>query len=375
MLDKKRLISLDAFRGFTIALMLLVNNAGDWDHVFKQLEHSQWNGCTAADMIFPFFVFIMGVAVPLGMTSLQAKGFSSYDIFKKAFKRTIILFGLGILLSLVAYWSYMDHFRLMGVLQRLAITYFFLASIVLFNKRFLEFFVFVALLLIYTASLIYYAKINGDSLLLFPIRLNLTDFVDTKILGSLLLDNGHDPEGLFATIPSISSGLLGVFCGRFFLKIKTPIKTLWTLLLTGIALIALGFFSQYMIAFNKNLWTPSYVLYSSGWAFLILSLFYYLIDIKNYTKIFHPFISYGSNAITIYFIGSVFAMITVGIKWIGSNGELIRLKYFIYKATYASFLSPYLGDFFPSALWGFSYVILFFFLADWMYRKKWFVKI
>lgn len=381
MLEKKRLISLDAFRGLTIAFMLLVNNAGDWDHVFGQLEHAAWNGCTAADMIFPFFVFIMGAAMPLGILPQLEKGISTGTLAKSALRRTAILFGLGVVLSAFAFWSYMDHFRLMGVLQRLALTYFFLAAIILFNKRSLEIALFWIILILYAGALLFFAHTQGDFSLAFPIYYNLSDLIDSRILGSLnhtfdkTLLLGHDPEGLFSSIPTICSGLAGIFCGRILLEKKSPMQIFWKLNFIGVLLIALGLLSQSIIPFNKNLWSSSYVLYSSGWAFLVLALFFYLIDVKKCFKPFYPMIAYGSNAISTYFLGSVFAMITVGIKWIGPEGELTRLKTVLYNSTYATLFAPHFGASIASALWGASYVVLFFFLADWMYRRKWFVKI
>jgi predicted acyltransferase len=353
MIQKKRLISLDAFRGLTIILMLIVNNAGDWGHVFKPIEHAAWNGCTVADLVFPFFVFIMGVAMPMGVVPQ----------YKKVIRRTAILFGLGVILSAFAYWAYMDHFRLMGVLQRLALTYFVLANIILLNKRSLEIALFWLILIVYGGALIAYAYSTGDSSLSFPMFHNLSDLIDTKILGfwnyefdkTLLL--GHDPEGIFSTIPTICSGLAGVFCGRMLMKGESFLN----LLKLGAGLIILGFVSSFIIPFNKNLWTPSYVIYTSGWAFLILGMFYYLIDMKKHARAFYPFIAYGSNAIIIYFAASALALISVG----------THLKGFLYQHSYASLFSPHLA----SALWGMNYVILFFFLAHFMYRKKWFVKI
>lgn len=381
MIENKRLISLDAFRGLTIVFMLIVNNAGDWDHVYGQLEHAAWNGCTAADMIFPFFVFIMGVAMPLGMLPQLEKKVALGKFANNILRRSVILFGLGVVLSAVAYWSYRDSFRLMGVLQRLAVTYLFMAMILLFNKRVLEIALFWILLIVSASALIFYAQNHGDLSLLFPIYYNLADLVDTRLLGTLnhafdkTLFLGHDPEGFFGTIASISSGVAGIFCGRIFLENKLPMKKFWKILFFGLALIILGVFSQKIIPFNKNLWTSSYVIFSSGWAFLVMSIFYYLIDIKNVLKPFYLFIAYGSNAIVSYFLVSFLAMITVGIKWIGPTGEMIRLKNVLYQATYATWFSPIFGDYFSSALWGITYVVLFFFVVDWMYRKKLFVKI
>ncbi|MBF0502630.1 MAG: DUF1624 domain-containing protein [Candidatus Riflebacteria bacterium] len=381
MIEKKRLISLDAFRGLTIAFMLLVNNAGDWDHVYRQLEHAGWNGCTAADMVFPFFVFIMGVAMPLGIIPQLERGISIGQLGRNILRRTAILFGLGVILSTVAFWSYMDHFRLMGVLQRLALTYLFLAIIILLNNRSLEAALFWVILILYAGALFLYASTHGDSSFALPMFYNLSDLIDTKILGSMnytydkILLLGHDPEGLFSTIPSISSGLAGVFCGRMLLEYKSAMHTFLKLILSGLGMITLGFLSQYVIPFNKNLWTPSYVIYSTGWALFSLGIFFYLIDVKKYFKPFYPLIAYGSNAISIYFAASIVAPLTVGIRWIDAAGESVRLKTFMYKSTYAQLISPYFGDYIPSTLWGITYVILFFFLADWMFRKKLFVKI
>jgi predicted acyltransferase len=361
MIKKTRLISLDAFRGLTIILMLIVNNAGDWDHVFRPLEHADWHGCTVADLVFPFFVFIMGVAMPMGVA----------PTYQKIILRTVKLFGLGVSLSALANWAYMDHFRLMGVLQRLALTYFALANIILLNKRSFEIALFWLILISYSGAMIYYSELS------FPKFYNLSDLIDSNILGALsyewdnTLHLGHDPEGIFATIPTICSGLAGVYCGRLLMNMKSPEQAFSNLVKLGLGMVLLGFLASFIIPFNKNLWTPSYVIYTSGLAALVLGLFYYLIDLKKHLRPAYPLIAYGSNAIVIYFAVSVMALMTVGIKWTDDAKNILRLKTFLYSQSYASIFPPHLA----SALWGVNYVIIFLFLAHLMFQKKWFVKI
>jgi predicted acyltransferase len=376
-----RLISLDAFRGLTIAAMFLVNNAGDWDHVFAPLRHAQWNGCTATDLVFPFFLFIVGVAMVFSFSKRLARGNSKKELFFAVVRRTIILYVLGCIIMVTAWGAYLEHYRFIGVLQRIALCYFFASLIIMYGGVRAQAIWTVGLLLLYYLILKFvpFPGHGAGGLKQFA---NIVDYVDTKVFGVFVyefdknLGMGHDPEGLLSTIPSISSTLAGVLCGHWLMrKERGSYEKVAGLAVAGTLLLIMASLWKYDMPFNKNLWTPSYVIHTTGWALLCLSVCYWAIDIKNYRTWSKPFVVYGTNAITAYFGVSVMAYTTVWIRWEDAAGKTVYLKYFLYDNLYRSWIPHIFGDYISSAAWGASYVVLWCGLMWILYKKKIFIKI
>ena len=376
-----RLMSLDVFRGLTIAAMLLVNNAGDWGHVWGPLEHAEWHGCTSTDLIFPFFLFIMGVAMQFSFAGRLAKPAGKIALIGQICRRTIIIFLLGIILALFIWPAYLGHFRMYGVLQRIALCYFFASFIMLYTGVQGQVFFFLFLLAVYYIIL-KFIPMPGQMAGNLERYKNIVDYVDNGIFRNLnyewddALKMGHDPEGLLSTIPSICTTLAGGLCG-FWLrrKEKGDFEKVAGMSAIGMLLIILGKLMKHDIPMNKNLWTPSYVIYTSGAALLCLSLCYWLVDIKGWRTWAKPFLYYGTNAIAAYFGASMMGLIIVMIRVMGDGGKVIRLKTYIFEHYYKSWMTDIFGDYATSAAYGASFVVLWCIITGILYRKKIFIKV
>ncbi|MCD6384616.1 DUF5009 domain-containing protein [Candidatus Sumerlaeota bacterium] len=376
-----RLLSLDAFRGLTIAAMLLVNNAGDWGHVFPPLSHAEWHGCTATDLIFPFFLFIMGVAMTFSFSKRLARGDSRTLLFTHIVRRSVILYILNCIIMIFVAGAYLGHFRFVGVLARIAVCYFFV-SIIMLNTGLRGQAMWTVWLLAVYYFILKFIPVPGQHPGSLERFANIADYVDTKLLGSSLyewneqLKMGHDPEGILSTIPALSSTLAGVLCGHWLRqKNRNGFEKVAGMSVAGTLLIIVAGLWKYDIPFNKNLWTPSYVLHTTGWALLCLAVCYWLIDIKNYRRWAKPFVVYGTNAITAYFGASIMAYATVWIRWHDAAGNTVYLKYFIYDHLYKSWIPSIFGHYVSSACWGMTYVIIWCALMWILYRKRIFIKV
>jgi predicted acyltransferase len=376
-----RLLSLDAFRGITIAAMLLVNNAGDWGHVFPPLLHADWNGATATDLIFPFFLFIVGVAMTFSFSKRLSQGESKRVLFLHVLRRTVILYILGCLIMITVRGAYLGHFRYVGVLQRIAFCYFFASLIIMYGGVRAQIAWTVWFLALYYFML-KFIPVPGHAAVTLDRFANIADYFDTKLLGASLyeydkaLGMGHDPEGLLGTIPAISSTLAGVLCGHWLRsKSRTNYEKVAGMAVAGTLLLIVASLWKYDMPFNKNLWTPSYVVHTTGWALLCLALFYWVIDIKNYRAWAKPFVVYGTNAIAAYFGASVMAYSTIWIRWKDAAGKTVYLKYYLYDHLYKSWIPYLFGDQISSAAWGMSYVLLWLGIMWILYKKKIFIKV
>ncbi len=377
-----RLLSLDVFRGATIAAMLLVNNAGDWKHVYGPLRHADWHGCTFTDLIFPFFLFIVGVAIVFSLSRQAEKGASRASIVKAITRRTLILVALGMLLNLVGLFllPWNESFRPLGVLQRIGICYFAAAILTLYFKpRGLAVW-FVALLAGYWALMLF-AHVPGHEPGDLTREGNLASAIDTRLLGRHCYEFdpdtglGHDPEGLLSTIPAIATVLSGCLAG-FWLRRKDVGGGAKAAAMIGVGVVLIGAALVWNQSFplNKNLWTSSYVLFSSGWALAVLGACYWMVDVRGWRWWTMPFAVYGMNAITAYVGVALVTYLTIGIKIPEEGAEPVFLKTWLYNHAYVPVfgqISPYLA----SAAYGFTYVLLFCAIMWALYRRRIFLKV
>ena len=301
----KRLLSLDILRGMTVAGMILVNNG--WGESFEMLGHSKWNGMTPCDLVFPFFLFIMGISCYLSLVKSEFKPTAS--VLRRILKRTVLLFaiGVGIHAFADALWGNFgfDHLRIMAVLQRIALCYCAVSLFAVYCNHRYTLPVVVILLAVYTAILILG---NGYA---YDAGTNILAQFDLKVLGY-----GHiyhkgpvDPEGLLGTIPSIAHVLLGFYCGKLIREGKTVEQKVISLFVVGSVLVIGGYLLSYGLPLNKRIWSPSYVLATCGLASLLQALFMYLIDIrqkKSWTTFFHVF---GVNALALYVSSELLAIL------------------------------------------------------------------
>ena len=289
-----RYSSIDALRGLTVAAMLLVNNAGDWDHVYPWLEHSEWNGCSPADFIFPFFLLIVGVSLSLALSAKLATPTSRSELSRAVVLRGARIILLGLVLHLIAH-ALIDGrgFRLMGVLQRIGCCFALVGLCHIFVRSArVQWGIIAALLLGYWALL---CGLPGSQLL--P-QVNLADKIETLLLGARAYQFdpatglAHDPEGILSTLPSLATVLLGVRAGEWLRNGQ------WRhLLIGGISALVLGGLWSCVFPLNKQLWTSSFVLWTAGAGMLAISLAHYLVDLKNWPPVGK---SFGINAIAAY---------------------------------------------------------------------------
>ena len=364
---QNRLLSLDVFRGITVAAMILVNNPGDWDHVYSPLLHAHWHGCTPTDLIFPFFLFIVGVSITFALDGREVP-------ILKLFKRSLILFGLGFFLNLYPKFNF-ESVRVMGVLQRIGIV-FFVCSVI-FTKTNLrtQIYIIFALLTSYTILLIYIPVPYFGPANLEP-ETNLGAWFDRLVFSEAHLWKGangkFDPEGLFSTIPAIATGLLGVISGKL-LRSSQPISERIAWLFTfGNGLVISGLIFDLFFPINKSLWTSSYVLYAGGWAMGGLALCYWLIDVKGYQRFTKPAVVFGTNAITVFFLSGIIPRTLNLFKVSTPDGTMISSQKYLQNTYIASWFSSQYNASLAGALT---------FLAIWtvilwvMYDKKIFIKV
>lgn len=369
MTTSKRLISLDAFRGFTIMLMILVNNPGSWRYVLPPLRHSEWHGCTPTDLVFPFFLFIMGVAMAFSLARRLQESGSRWPVYRQIFKRSFLLIFLGLFLAFYLRWDF-STLRYPGVLQRIGLCYFFAAMIVLHFKRKGQIIWAVGLLLSYWAlmTLIPFPGQGADP---WALGSNFAQYVDNMLLKGHTWKPDFDPEGLISTLPAIVQVLLGYFMGNWLRSNRTGLQKTNGMFITANILLVLALIWKYWMPINKQLWTGSYVLYTSGLALHFLAVSYWLIDIKGYKKFTRPFVIYGSNAILAYFGSSFMAKTFYMWKFSRTDGTETSVTGFIYH----SILEPIAGNWGGSLLHPILYIVLWLGILWWFYRRKIFIKI
>ncbi|GGE56939.1 putative acyltransferase [Pedobacter psychrotolerans] len=382
---KQRLLSLDFFRGLTVAAMILVNNPGSWGHIYAPLEHAEWNGCTPTDLIFPFFLWIVGVSIAFAMSSSKADPSTHQKTIIKAIKRGITLYLLGFFLAIfgkimaviIDGKSLLEAFqtvRLLGVLQRIGIV-FVISSIIFLrisNKGIFK--LFIAILAIYWA-LMTFVPVPGIGYANLEKETNLAAWIDRGILTEAhtwASSKTWDPEGVLSTLPAIATCLFGVLVGVWLRKkeVDQPTKVAW-LFTSGVAAVVLGLLWDLQFPINKALWTSSYVLYAGGLASIGLALCYWLIDVQDYKRITTPFVVYGVNAITVFFLAGLMPRVLNLIKLSNADGTKSALLEKVYTTFYTPFFSPINA----SLLWAITYVLGFYVLLYFMYKKNIIIKV
>jgi len=418
-MTRERLISLDVFRGLTILLMTIVNNPGDWGNVYPPLLHAEWHGCTLTDLVFPFFIFIMGVAVPLAMPdkfydgttfnkilvrSLRmlclgiffnffgkiqlfglegipllmgrliitvAVGYALMGSFSSKIKN-ILAFSILFIYLLLAYSgieAYQDV-RLPGVLQRIAIVYFVVSLLYLKTSQKTQIITGIVLLLGYWAimTLIPVPGIGEANL---DKGTNLASWLDSILL------KGHmyrgtvtwDPEGILSTIPSIVNGIIGLLIGQLLQTDMIKIQKAQRMGIIGTILIFFGLIWDIIFPINKSIWTSSYVLYTTGLATVVLTILYYIIDIANYKKGFKPFLVWGVNPMIVFFTSQIIPQALVMIEFQNPHhpAEKINLLNYLYTFGIAPFFSNPMTASLAGAL---VYVGIWTFILWVFYKKK-----
>jgi predicted acyltransferase len=355
-----RLTSLDAFRGFAIAGMLLVNNPGTWDPTVVPhiLMHAEWHGCTFADLIFPFFLFAVGMAMPFSEAKKLTHAVPLWKRIGIAARRAAVLYLLGALLKSASLNMPVLHF---GILQRIGVLYFIVYLLLPLKTRW-QAAIGITCLFLWWAIL---AFVQGPGVVQgsFDRDMNAAQYLDSFILAP------EDKETIVSIIPGISTVLAGLLTGRFLMQQRESKAVIRMLTLGAVGGIALGLLWNVAVPINKILWTASFAVYTAGWSCLVFLFFYWVIEVKQWTKAGFAFVVYGMNAITLYVATGLFVR-WVMLAWrVSYEGAQTSLTGYFYKS-FAAATSPMVG----SLLYSLLIIFLGWLLCFWMYKKKLFLK-
>ncbi len=376
-----RLLSLDVFRGMTIAGMVLVNNPGTWGAIYPPLQHAEWHGWTPTDFVFPFFLFIVGIAITLALGKRVEQGGVTKDVYLKIFRRAALIFLLGLFLAAFPFWDFtkgtfvdFSTLRIPGVLQRIAVCYLVASLLFVKSDWKTQAIVAAALLFVYWA-LMTLIPVPGCEVTTFNDKAcNLAAWLDRTILTENHIWRSakvYDPEGILSTLPAISTTLSGVLTGHWLRTKGTDFEKVSGIFFAGVSLVALGYVWNGWFPINKPLWTSSYVLFTSGLALCFLGFCYWLVDIKGYRRWAQPLVIFGVNALALYVFSGMLARILGVIRWNGADGKSITLQRWIFESIFLPLASPINA----SLMYAVTYIVLWLFLMWLLYRKRIFIKV
>ena len=357
LLMKQRLLSLDFFRGLTVAGMILVNNPGDWGHIYAPLEHSKWNGCTPTDLVFPFFLFMVGVSVTFALSNRNADTTGHKKLIIHIIRRALIIFLLGMALNLIGRFEF-NTLRIPGVLTRIALVFLVISLIYIKTTPATRVWLCFSFLVIYYL-LMTVVPVPGFGPANLEPATNLGAWLDRTLLTENHLwrtSRTWDPEGILSTLPALSTGLLGIMTGDWLRRKDKPEaeKVAW-LFAAGFLSVIAGLIWDGFFPINKALWTSSFVLFTGGLAAMSLALCYWLIDVQGYKGITPPFVAFGRNAITAYVL----------------SGIIPRFLHGAHAALFVPYLSPL-----NASLAAAIFLVLLILIPIWiMYKRNIIVKI
>jgi len=368
----KRLVALDVFRGATIALMITVNNPGSWGHIYAPLRHAQWFGCTPTDLVFPFFLFIVGVAMWFAFMKFDHK--LTKEAGRKILKRTLIIFLIGLVLNILrpvgGFAELFTKWRLVGVLQRIALCYGIASVMVLtIDKKKVAWI--AGLMLVFYWLLL--AATGG-----YQMENTLARRFDLWIMGEGHVYHGYgmpfDPEGLLSTIPAIVTVLLGYFAGQLISSESDQKVIVKKLIINGVILALGGLLWGLFFPIGKPIWTSSYVLYTGGLAMLCLGIAILFIDVLGYKSWTKPFVVFGANPLFIFVLSGLVAKTMVYLIHVRNAAEeIITVKEWLYTAVFVPLANGSLIN--GSLLFALTLITMYWLIADILYKKKIFIKI
>ncbi|MDQ3918780.1 MAG: DUF5009 domain-containing protein, partial [Acidobacteriota bacterium] len=300
-----------------------------------------WHGWTPTDLVFPFFLFIVGVSITLALGRRAETAGSKRDLYVKIVRRTLIIFAVGLALTAFPY-NDASGFRIPGVLQRIAVCYFF-ASVIFLNTRWrAQAAIAAALLLAYWAAMKLIPVPGFGAGLLDSKEGNLAAYIDRAVLGNHVWNYAkvYDPEGILSTVPAVVTALAGVLTGHWLRARREPFEKVAAMFVAGVACAVAGWVWNFWFPVNKALWTSSYVLLTAGFALQTLALCYWLIDIKGYKAWAKPFLIFGSNALAVYFLSEAFVRIVDAAAFKTADGKETNLLALVYERVFAPLASP-----------------------------------
>lgn len=366
-MERKRFVSLDVFRGFTIAAMILVNFPGNWDHVFHPLRHTVWWGISFTDLIAPFFLFTVGVSIALAYSGKLAAGKKPRELYRKIIIRSLKIFAVGMFLNLL---GILDHFswaelRWTGTLHRIAIVFLFCGMLFIHTNWKTQAVVGALLLVLYHVAMVFIPTPGFEQAMLEP-GVNLAAWVDQQLLPGKMWQGNWDPEGILSTFPSFATGITGMLAGRLLLSQRTTEQKIIALFFWGFVFCAIGMAWSWSFGLNENLWSPSFVMFTSGLAALTLASLSVVIDLQGQVRWARFGITYGMNAIAVYVLADILAIFFYGIPLGGAS-----LNMHAFNGLTGIGVAPKVA----SMIFGLFFVCVNFIPALLLYRKNIFIKL
>ena len=362
-----RLISLDAFRGFAIAGMFLVNNPGLYNAVYPPLAHAEWNGWTFADTIFPFFLFVVGVATIISF-SRKRDSISEQRLFWLILRRSVSIIALGLVMH--AFHSHFSAIRIPGTLQRIGVCYGIAALITIRTSIRGQICLIVGLLASYWLMM-EFIPVPGVGAGVYEPGKNFAAYIDSFVFSGHMWPEHPtwDPEGIISTLPAIATTLFGVIAGQWLMSTRPETaKSAW-MTGGGLALLLVGSILDRWLPINKSLWTSSYSIFMSGMACCCLGPLHWIVDVRGYKRWTKPLVTMGVNAIALYFLAGVLNKIMMSSVGDG-RGQNIEARTFALQG-FLRFLSPVNASFF----YAFSFLLVMYLVAYVMQKMGWFVRL
>lgn len=377
--NKTRLLSLDALRGFTVAAMLLVNDPGDWSHVYGPLDHAKWNGWTFTDAVFPFFLFMSGMAMTMSLARRAQAGADRRKLLLTTWRRGLTIIAIGLALNSIGHHSF-DTIRIPGVLQRIGFCTMLAAPLVIWCSWRQQLGALVALLAVYSIVQLGISVPDAQGVMHQGSLVAGEDvgaFIDRSVFGPHVwfYSKTWDPEGLLSTLPAVGTLLAGVLAGHWLAAKRDPVEKAAWFMAASLPLLWLAQIGDaWLMPINKNLWTPPYVMLMAGWASLLFGICYWLLDAMplplwraRWARLAHPFVVFGMNALFMFalsgFVGRMLGLI--------KNDAGATLKGMIYAPVQALGLDPLNA----SLLYAIGFVLFMYAFAWSFYKKQWFLKV
>ncbi len=374
-----RMVSLDIFRGITIAAMILVNDPGTWSAIYWPLDHAEWNGWTPTDLIFPFFLFIVGVSMTLSFAARLRRGATRSELARHVAIRSLAIFAIGLFLNGFPYF-HLATIRYAGVLQRIAVCYLIAGFLVLatakradreaFQPRIAVIAAVIAVLLIGYWALLRFVPVPGYGVGRLDPEGNLGAYIDRLIMHGHTWRPMWDPEGFLSTIPAIATALSGVLVGEWLRSARTQMQKVFGMTGIGAVVLAAGRLLHPFFPINKNLWTSTFVLFTAGFAMIVLGLCYWIADIRGWRKWAFPFVVFGTNAIAAYAISALIAKSSV-VFYLTAGSRRTTWHGYVYTNFFATLAQPKNA----SLIFAVFFVALCFIPAWLLYRKRIFLKV
>lgn len=367
----QRLVSIDVLRGITIAFMILVNNNGDESHAFHALRHSLWNGFTPTDLVFPTFLFVVGISLVFSTEARLKKGQSRSLIAAHAVRRSAILFALGLVVNGFPYFP-LHTLRIYGVLQRIAICYLIGSLLYLVSRKvWVQVTLFVAALAAYWLLMRWVSVpgfgVPGKDIPLLDPDANLVAWIDRHLLPGRLYEGTRDPEGLLSTLPAVATLLLGTMMAWWLRKTASLPRKLTGLVIAGVLALAAGAVWNLSFPINKKLWTSSYVLWAGGWSLLALAFCFWLVEIRRQRRGLTPWLVFGTNAIAVYMFAELLQSTITVLHW---NSSLTVQRWL-----YLHILGVVPWPAWASLAYSICFVAVCFVPAVVLYRRRIFIRI